>query len=80
MNQTDLEKFRENYVIHLLDGMDFDTLYQFAFDTIHETIGTWDAEEISEEVLRLYDEETLQKLAPDSPIKVTYSDTLKPAS
>ena len=80
MNESDLETLKENYITHVLDGMDFDTLYQFAFDTIHETIETWSGEEIRKEILRIYDEETLRDLSPDSPIKVTYSDTMKPAS
>ena len=80
MNESDLETLKENYITHVLDGMDFDTLYQFAFDTIHENIETWNAEEIRKEILRIYDEETLRDLSPDSPIKVTYSDTMKPAS
>ena len=80
MNESDLETLKENYVTHVLDGMDFDTLYQFAFDTIHENIEIWSEKEIKEQILDLYDEETLRDLSPDSPIKVTYSDTMKPAS
>ena len=80
MNESDLETLKENFIIHFLDGMDFDTLYQFAFDSIHETIEIWSEEDIKKEILRMYDEETLRDLSPDSPIKVTYSDTMKPAS
>ena len=80
MNESDLETLKENFIIHFLDSMDFDTLYQFAFDSIHETIEIWSEEEIKKEMLEMYDEETLRDLSPDSPIKVTYSDTMKPAS
>ena len=80
MNESDLETLKENYVRHVLDGMDWDTLYTFAFDSIHESIETWSEKELKEEILDLYDEETLRDLSPDSPIKVTYSDTMKPAS
>ena len=80
MNESDLETLKENFITHFLDGMDFDTLYQFAFDSIHETIEIWSEEEIKKEILEMYDEETLRDLSPDSPIKVTYSDTMKPAS
>lgn len=80
MNESDLETLKENFITHFLDGMDFDTLYQFAFDSIHETIEIWSEEDIKKEILRMYDEETLRDLSPDSPIKVTYSDTMKPAS
>ena len=79
-NQTDLEILRENYVRHVLDGMDWDTLYTFAFDTIHDSIGNWSENELKEQILNLYDEETLQELSSDSFTRVTYSDTLKPAS
>ena len=80
MNESDLETLKENYSRHVLDGMDWDTLYTFAFDTIMENIETWSEKELKEEILDLYDEETLRDLSPDSPIKVTYSDTMKPAS
>ena len=52
MNESDLETLKENYIIHVLDSMDFDTLYQFAFDSIHETIEIWSEEEIKKEILR----------------------------
>ena len=80
MNESDLQKFKENYANLIIDGMDMDSLITFAFDSIMENIETWNEEEIKEEILDYYGEETLQDLAPDSPIKVTYSDTMKPAS
>lgn len=80
MNESDLETLKENYTHMIIDGMDMDTLITFAFDSIMGNIETWTEEEVKEEIVDLYGEETLRDLAPDSPIKVTYSDTMKPAS
>jgi hypothetical protein len=77
---NELETLKENYTHMIIDGMDMDTLITFAFDSIMENIETWTEEEVKEEIIDLYGEETLQDLVSNSPIKVTYSDTMKPAS
>ena len=77
---NELKTLKENYTHMIIDGMDMDTLITFAFDSIMENIETWTEEEVKEEIIDLYGEETLQDLVSNSPIKVTYSDTMKPAS
>ena len=83
MNESDLYTFKENYINHIIDGMDMDTLCQYAFDAMMngtDGISHWDELDVSEEIKDLYGEETLKDLSPDSSIKVSYSDTMKPAS
>jgi|TARA_B100001094_G_scaffold32755_1_gene27213 hypothetical protein len=80
MNESELETLKENYTHMIIDGMDMDTLITFAFDSIMENIETWNEEEVKAEIVDLYGEETLKDLSPDSSIKVSYSDTMKPAS
>lgn len=80
MNESELETLKENYTHMIIDGMDMDTLITFAFDSIMENIESWNEEEVKAEIVDLYGEETLEDLSPDSSIKVSYSDTMKPAS
>ena len=80
MNESELETLKENYTHMIIDGMDMDTLITFAFDSIMENIETWNEEEVKAEIVDLYGEETLKDLSPDSSIKVSHSDTMKPAS
>ena len=56
----------DNYVNHMIDGMDMDCLVQIAYDLLtreYEKM-TWD--EITEEIVDLYDEDTLVDLIPDA--------------
>ena len=57
MNPEQLNQLKENYINMILDGMDMDTLVQFAFDSMFDNIKDWDEEGVKEEVLDLYDEE-----------------------
>ena len=63
MNPEQLNKLKESYTEMILDGMDMDTLVQFAFDSIMDNIKDWDEEDVKEEVLDLYDEEMWQDLS-----------------
>ena len=62
MNETQLEKLKENYANMLIDGMDRDTLRQFAFDTIMHNMEQWDVEDMKEEVVDVYDTEMWEDL------------------
>ena len=63
MNAEQLNKLKESYTEMILDGMDMDTLVQFAFDSIMDNIKDWDEQDVKEEVLDLYDEEMWQDLS-----------------
>ena len=62
----DLFHLKENYVNHIIDGMDMDCLVQLAHDMLMDSYEklTWD--EITEEIVDLYDEDTLIDLIPDA--------------
>jgi len=64
--ESELFSLKENYANHIIDGMDMDTLVQFAFDNLIEYFKdhTWD--DMCEEIKDLYDEDTLIDLIPDA--------------
>ena len=64
INPSDLQALKENYVEHIIDGMDVDSLAQMAFDLLLDAYEdcTWD--DITEEIVDLYDEDTLVILLP----------------
>ena len=65
-NEFDLFHLKENYINMILDGMDVDTLVQMTHDLLMDEYDklTWD--EITEEIVDLYDEDTLIDLIPDA--------------
>ena len=66
ITNKDTSALVDNYVNHIIDGMDMDSLVQIAYDLLtreYEKM-TWD--EITEEIVDLYDEDTLIDLIPDS--------------
>tara|TARA_Y100000033_G_C2666921_1_gene72376 strand:+ start:24 stop:278 length:255 start_codon:yes stop_codon:yes gene_type:complete len=65
-NESDRFQLVENYVEHIVDGMDTDSLAAMVVDLLtreYEKL-TWD--EITEEIVDLYDEDTLIDLIPDA--------------
>ena len=65
-NEADRFQLVENYVEHIVDGMDTDSLAAMVVDLLtreYEKL-TWD--EITEEIVDLYDEDTLIDLIPDA--------------
>ena len=65
-NQQDLEGLVENYAWHIIDGLDHKSADQMLFDLLtreYEKM-TWD--EVTEEIVDLYDEDTLIDLIPDA--------------
>ena len=65
-NEFDLFHLKENYVNHIIDGMDVDCLVQLAHDFLMDEYEklTWD--EVTDEIKDLYDENTLIDLIPDA--------------
>ena len=62
--ENDRKQLIENYVTHIVDGMDTDDLVYMCYDLLEREYEklTWD--EIQEEIKDLYDEETLIDLLP----------------
>ena len=63
-NESDLFQLKENYINHIIDGMDMDSLCQMCFDLLLDGMEdcTWD--QLREEIVDLYDEDTLVSLLP----------------
>ena len=66
MNNDQLDKLKDDYAYHIVDGMDMDTLITFAVETIAQNMETWTEEELKEEIVDLYGEETLNDLLPET--------------
>ena len=66
ITESDTFALKENYVNHIIDGMDMDSLCQLAYDLLLDAYAdsTWD--DITEEIKDLYDEETLISLLPEA--------------
>ena len=63
-NETDLRQLVDNYAWHIIDGLDNKSADQMLFDLLtreYEKM-TWD--EVTEEIVDLYDEDTLVSLLP----------------
>ena len=66
MNDFELFELKENYVNHIIDGMDMDTLVQLAHDFLMDEYEKMSEDEMIEEIKDLYDENTLIDLIPDA--------------
>ena len=65
-NKEDLPNLVDNYVNHIVEGLDIQSMEQICYDLLtreYEKL-TWD--EITEEIVDLYDEDTLIDLIPDA--------------
>jgi len=65
-NEADRFQLVENYVDHIIDGMDTDSLVHMVRDLLTNEYDklTWD--ELTDEIVDLYDEDTLIDLIPDA--------------
>jgi hypothetical protein len=64
LSKEQLAQFKYNYCEKIIDDMDMDTLMQLAHDLLMDSYASCTEEEISEEILDLYDEEMLSDLMP----------------
>ena len=67
MNESDLFELKENYVNHIIDGMDIDTLCAYARDCMlngTDGISEWSESEVKEEIVEMYGEDILEDLTP----------------
>ena len=68
VSPTEADRFQlvENYVDHIIDGMDTDSLVHMVRDLLMNEYDklTWD--EVTDEIVDLYDEDTLIDLLPDA--------------
>ena len=62
MTEEQLDKLKDNYAYHIVDGMDIKSLITFAVETVAHNLETWTEDEIKGEILDHYGEETLSDL------------------
>ena len=62
MTDSDLYTLKENYCNLIIDGMDMDSLCQMAHDLLMDAYKDCTENELTEEILDLYDEDTLKDL------------------
>ena len=64
-NEADLRELKDNYVNYIIDGLDMDSLVNMCYDLLSREYDdlTWD--QLQEEIVDLYDEDTLIDLLPD---------------
>jgi hypothetical protein len=65
-NEQDLDQLVENYVTHIVDGLDIQCMEQMLYDLLTREYEkcTWD--DVTDEIVELYDEDTLIDLLPDA--------------
>ena len=66
MNDDQLDALKDNYAYLIVDGMDMDSLITFAVETIAHNMETWTEEDVKEEIVDLYGEETLRDLLSEN--------------
>lgn len=62
MTKEQLDKLKDNYAYHIVDGMDMKDLITFAVESIAHNMETWNEQEVKSEIIDLYDQETLDDL------------------
>ena len=62
LNKAQFNQFVENYVSHIIDGMDTDILESMVFDLLTREYETYTEEQIVGEIEELYGEEVAQDL------------------
>ena len=62
MTPDQLDKIKDSYAEMIIDGMDMQTLCQFAYDSIIQNIEMWDEVDLREEIIDLYGEELWEEM------------------
>ena len=64
-NQQDLDQLVENYVHHIIDGLDITSMEQICYDLLSREYEKMSWDDVTEEIVDLYDEDTLISLIGD---------------
>ena len=64
-NKEDFQQLIENYAWHIIDGLDHKTADQMLFDLLTREYEKYSWDEVTEEIVDLYDEDTLIDLIGD---------------
>ena len=58
MNSKQLQELKANYASLIVDGMDMRTLETFAMEMVEENMKDWDEDDVKQEIVEHYGEET----------------------
>ena len=61
---TQFAQLVENYVSHVVDGMDIETMQVMVYDLLVREYETYTQEQIENEIVEIYDEDMLAELMP----------------
>lgn len=64
LNSAQFDQFVENYVTHIVDGMDTETMESMIFDLLTREYESYTEEQIVSEIEELYGEEVAADLMP----------------
>ena len=64
--KEDFEKLVDNYVMHIINGLSYSDMEQMLYDMLQREYEKLDWDEVTEEIVDLYDEDTLIDLIPDA--------------
>jgi len=62
MNKKQLEQLKANYADWIVEGLDMDSVITIAAESIENNLQDWTEDEIKEEIVDHYGEETLKSL------------------
>ena len=62
LTKVNLADFKIDYTALIVDNMSHSELTSFALEMIHDSLNNLDAEQIEEDVIRVFGEEILQEL------------------
>ena len=62
MNTDQLDQFKSKYCEYIVEGLDIDSLVQMCYDLLMNAYEKCSEEDIKQEILDLYDQETLEDL------------------
>jgi len=68
LSQYQLDKLKERYAEMIVDGMDIDTLCEFAYEQILMSVHEYNQDDMFDQVEMLYDKETLEDMIPEPSI------------
>tara|TARA_B100000035_G_scaffold198354_1_gene169471 strand:- start:1183 stop:1455 length:273 start_codon:yes stop_codon:yes gene_type:complete len=81
-NKKDLDRLVDNYVMHIIDGLDYKDMEQMVYDLLTREYEKLSWDDVTEEIVDLYDEDTLIDLLPDvdNTTKEDYNNSMNNAS
>jgi len=71
MNSKQLDELKANYASLIVEGMDMNSLEQFAIEMVEENMKNWTENDVKSEIMDFYGEETWMDMISESPQQLT---------